>query len=118
MKMKTTPQTNLTVLRNDVEWNTRFEGSISSIEIDGQKLSDIHDLARKVDYNTKVTKRIAWASIIAVAIALSFGVFITSWLLLNNGKIQRSLESDKRNSAYTILKSKGFRYENGAWLSN
>lgn len=107
--MKTT---NLTVLRNDVEWNTRFEGNISSVEIDGQKLSDIHELARKVDYNTKVTKRIAWAGITGVAIALCLGVFLCQWVFFNEESL---LDSDKRTESYEKLKSLGYKWNGFDW---
>ena len=108
-------KTNLTVLRNDVEWNTRFDGNISSIEVNGQKLSDIHDLARKVDYNTKVTNRIAWAGIIGVTIALIFGAFLCHWIISNNGSIQDALESEKRTESYEKLKSLGYKWNGFDW---
>ena len=110
-----TPQTNLTVLRNDVEWNTRFEGSISSIEIDGQKLSDIHDLARKVDYNTKVTKKIAWVGVFIVAITLAIGAFLSQWIISNDGSIQDALDNDKRKESFEKLKSLGYKWNGIDW---
>ena len=39
---------------NSEEYKTSFDGSISSVELNGQKLTEIHDLAKKCDFLTKI----------------------------------------------------------------
>ena len=104
--------TELTVLRDDVEWKTRLDGKISGVEIDGRKISDIHDLACKVDYNTKVIKKIAW---VGVAITLGIGAFTTQWIVSNNESIQQSLNSSKRTESYKKLSSLGYKWNGVGW---
>lgn len=39
---------------NSEEYKTSFDGSISSIELNGQKLTEIHELAKKCDKLSKI----------------------------------------------------------------
>lgn len=123
--------TNLRVLRNDVEWTTRFDGEISEIEVDGQKLKDIHDLAVKVDrsnlYITTLTKRTRLLAYIATVCALLvLGLCSTTgfWLYYNKDRIDESLTSSKtemlqlRNTNGALvqkLRSVGWVWEDKKW---
>ena len=79
--------TNLKVLRNDVEWETRFDGNISAIEIDGQKLKDIHDVNLKIeDLGLQIRKTLRICLVIAcVSCTLALG--ISFWLLVHHKTI-------------------------------
>ena len=124
-----TMMTNLKVLRDDVEWSTRFEGKISEIEVDGQKLNDIHDLAVKVDrsnlYIYTLIKRVSLLAYIATVCAIIvLGVCSTTglWLYHNADRIDETLTSSKtemlkiQNTNGTLvqkLRSLGCVWRNG-----
>ena len=87
--------TNLKVLRNDVEWETRFDGNISSIEVNGEKLNDIHELGLKIEIISKRIRVLLYAclSIAIVCFGLAFG--LCTWLAYNNALIQEALTFTK-----------------------
>ena len=63
---------------------------VTEVRVDGQKLNDIHDLTKKVDKMTKITKALAiTATFLAVVAALGIGV-VGSWLVthIENGMWQ------------------------------
>jgi hypothetical protein len=65
---------------------------VTEVRVDGQKLNDIHDLTKKVDKMTKITKALAiTATFLAVVAALGIGV-VGSWLVthIENGMWQQN----------------------------
>jgi hypothetical protein len=94
--MKTKTQ-KLTVLRDSDEWTTTFTGEIIGLQIDGQKVSDIHDLAIKVD---KQNKQIRGLAVTATAMAF-FVLLIVSgmglWLHSHDTSIERVLLTGNRD---------------------
>ena len=92
--------TELTVLRDDVEWKTRLDGKISEVEIDGRKISDVHDLTQKVISMTKTIKVLAVTALTLCIIAVGMAIFVTQWLLANDSSIQRLLLTSSKD--YTM----------------
>jgi len=83
--------TSLRVLRNDVEWTTRFDGNISAIEVDGRKLNDIHDISLKIeDLGIQMRKTLKVCLILSsVCCALATGV--SCWLIVHHKTISIAL---------------------------
>ena len=99
--------TELTVLRDDVEWKTRLDGKISEVEIDGRKISDVHDLTQKVISMTKTIKVLAVTALTLCIIAVGMAIFVTQWLLANESSIQRLLlTSSKDYTMHMVSKEK------------
>jgi hypothetical protein len=87
----------LTVLRDSDEWTTTFMGEINGLQIDGQKVSDIHDLAVKVD---RQNKQVWGLALIATTMAL-FVLLIVSglglWLNSHETAMRRVLLTGNRD---------------------
>ena len=73
--------TELTVLRDDVEWKTRLDGKISEVEIDGRKISDVHDLTQKVISMTKTIKVLALTATSLALMAVVAIAWLSQWLI-------------------------------------
>ena len=84
-------KTELTVLRNDVEWSTRFDGNISGVEINGRKINDVHDLTQKVIKQTKTIRYLAWIATGLAVMAVGTLMTLTSWLLSHEASIEQLL---------------------------
>ena len=129
--MKPQPHSNsslLTVLHDTKEWETRIDGDIKGVQVNGQKLNDIHDLAQKIDRMTTIIKTLAVVATILAIFAVGGTTYIGSWLALNHEKIERSMNttehrfSEKNNllqnqsRAYaTKLTELGWTWKDGKW---
>lgn len=113
----------LTVLHEDTkEWTTDFDGNLSEVHIDGQKLNDIHDLARKID---KMIKSIKVLAFVTVAIVGGIGF----WLATNNAQIAQTMNTteDLSKSVQQLgptisglqmrlhLRELGWEWKQGSW---
>ena len=104
--MKTT---NLTVLRNDIEWSTRFDGDISSIEINGRKINDVHDLTERVVKMTKTIHYLAWTATALAIMAVASVIFLLSWLISHESSIERLLLTGNHDYDTMVEESKLWR---------
>ncbi len=84
-------KTELTVLRDDIEWRTRFDGNISGVEIDGQKINDVHDLAQKVTSMTKTIRVLAYTATTLAVVAVGTVLFLANWLHSHEASIEQLL---------------------------
>lgn len=108
--MKTQTQTtNLTVFRDDIEWNTRFDGDISSIEIDGRKINDVHDLTERVVKMTKTIHYLAWIATALAIMAVGSVIYLCSWLLGHESSIERLLLTGNRDYDRMVEESELWR---------
>ena len=119
----------------DLQNETRvveFDGNIDAVRLDGQKLSDIHDLAVKVEHSnlclyalTKRIKLLAYIATVLAIMAVALCSTIGGWLLSNAGKIEDSLNSNtfdvqKSQHSQVImgekLRSLGWEYKGNKWV--
>lgn len=84
----------LTVLHDTKEWETRIDGDIKSVQINGQKLNDIHDLAQKIDRMTRIIKGLASTATFLAIVAVAGISGIGSWLIAHHGEINDRLRSE------------------------
>jgi hypothetical protein len=76
-----------------------FEQTITGVSIDGQKISDIHDLTEKVIRMTKTIQVLAWLATLLAVLAVTSVLFMTHWLLSHESSIDQLLltGNDKYN---------------------
>ncbi len=103
--------TNLKVLRNDVEWATRFDGNISEVEINGRKISDVHDLTSKVEKMTKTIHYLAWTATSLAVMSVASVLWLAYWLHTHDAEIEELLLTS--GDDYTKLK-----LDAGEWRSH
>lgn len=75
----------------------QFEQPITGVSIDGQKISDVHDLTQKVISMTKTIKILAVTALTLCIIACGMAIFVTQWLLANDSSIQRLLLTSNKD---------------------
>lgn len=112
----------ITVLRDDVEWRTRLDGEISGVEVNGQKLSDIHDLTQKVIVMTKTLKVIAITATLLALTAVIVAGSLGGWLFDNYDEIQFHLQDSHKvtHSNFVMsekLDSIGWQWQDGGWVN-
>ena len=86
----------VTILHDTQEWTTRFE-NLRDVEIDGQKIMQIHDLAKNVN---KQNKQIRTLAITVTCMALAVLTIISAigwWLLSHESAIERVLLTGNRD---------------------
>ena len=104
----------VTILHDTQEWTTRFE-NLKDVQIDGQKIMQIHDLAKNVNRQNKQVRILAT---IATTMAVIVLVILSSvtWHYLNNNY---STENEKLTSSSEImgkkLKTLGWVWKDGDW---
>lgn len=76
--------------KNDKQ-QLEFADSIKSIEVDGRKLSDVHDLAQKVVGMTKTIKVLAFTATTLAIMAVGTVLFLAQWLLSHESSIEQLL---------------------------
>lgn len=89
----TTPSTNLTIFHDSQEWSTDIAGEIGEIRVDGKRLSDIHDLTKKVDRMTKIIRSLALTATFLAIIAVGGISYIGSWLVSNKAQIAQTMDT-------------------------
>lgn len=99
----------LTVLHDTQEWETRIDGDIKGVQVNGQKLNDIHDLAQKIDRMTRIIKGLAVIATILAIIAVVGISCIGSWLAMNMDRINGHIESGHTEN---IQKGRKWKKEN------
>ena len=75
----------------------QFEQPITGVSIDGQKLSDVHDLAQKVVKMTKTIKVLAFTATSLVLMAVIAIAYLGTWLISNDSSIQRLLLTSSKD---------------------
>lgn len=123
-----TPSTNLTILHDAKEWNTDIEGEIGEIRVDGKRLSDVHDLAVKVEGIAQSIRTLVICLGAIVMICLICNVGLATWVATNDDEITDVIQStisrnsrtmdtmNRLNHIYTQkLETLGLRYRNGKW---
>jgi hypothetical protein len=90
---------NLIVEFEEDNQEVQFENTITGISIDGQKLSDTHDLTQKVIRMTKTIQVLAWLATSLAVLAVTSVLFMTHWLLSHESSIEQLLltGNDKYN---------------------
>ena len=83
--------TNLRVLRNDVEWETRFDGDISSIEVNGRKLNDIHDVSLKIEQLSHKLQKVGRICLVLALLCFIMVTGLSCWLLINHQEITTAI---------------------------
>lgn len=87
----------LTVLHDTKEWETRIDGDIVELQVNGQKIMQIHDLAQKVDRQNRQIKYMAIIALILCLGCVGMALFVTSWLLSHESAIDRVLLTGNRD---------------------
>lgn len=104
----------VTILHDTQEWTTRFE-NLKDVQIDGQKIMQIHDLAKNVNRQNKQVRILAT---IATTMAVIVLVILSSltWHYLNHN---HSTENRRLASSSAImgekLKTLGWVWKDGDW---
>ena len=104
----------LTVFQESEEWTTMFE-NLKDVQIDGQNIMQIHDLAENVNRQNKQVRILAS---IATTMALIVLVILSSltWHYLNHNY---STENEKLTSSSAVmakkLKTLGWEWNDGDW---
>lgn len=125
--MKPTPSI-ITVLHDSKEWMTELEGDIGEIKVDGKKLSDVHDLALKIDNMTRIIKGLALTATFLAVVAVAGIGAIGSLLATNKEQIASTMDTAEGRFSKRIdelyssnvnmglkLKSLGWTWEDGRW---
>ena len=126
-----TPSSNLTVIHNAEESVVNFEGEIGEIRVDGEKLSDIHDLAIKIDKMTTIIKALAFVATFLAVVAVAIVGGIGSWLATNKEQITQTMDTTEQrfskrinllqnqNTTYAQkLTELGWVWKDGGWQQN
>jgi hypothetical protein len=119
-----TPSTNLTILHDAKEWNTDIEGEIGEIMLDGKRLSDIHDLTRKVEGVAQSIKTLVLCLGAIVLICLVCNVGMATWIAIHDADIMEGVNATQKdilkltNSNLVMgqkLESLGWEWKHGRW---
>jgi hypothetical protein len=78
-----------------------FEQPITGISMDGQKLTDVHDLTQKVIGMTKTIKVLAWLATVLSVLAVATVLFLANWLLSHEASIEKLLLTG--NDEYNVM---------------
>ena len=102
----------LTILHDSQEWNTKIEGEIGEIKVDGKKLSDIHDLTLKIDKMTTIIKALALTATFLSFVAVAGGGYVCSWIALHHDQINTTLDTteDRFSTRITQLHNQNQTY--------
>ena len=87
-----TPSQNLTVLHDSKEWTTELEGEIGEIRVDGKRLSDIHDLAIKVEGIAQSIRTLILCMGFILIISLACNVGMATWVYFHDEEIMDSIK--------------------------
>lgn len=119
---------NISITHDSQEWSSDFEGKINAIEVDGNRLNDIHDLAIKVEGIAQSIKTLVLCLGAVVLICLVCNIGIATWVATHNDEITDVIDSTisrnsktmdamgKLNNIYVRkLESLGLVYRDGKW---
>jgi hypothetical protein len=87
-----TPSQNLTVLHDSKEWTTELEGEIGEIMVDGRRLSDVHDLAIKVEGIAQSIRTLVLCLGVILMICLICNIGMATWVYFHDEEIMDSIE--------------------------
>jgi hypothetical protein len=82
---------NIVVEFNEEKQQLDFPYPIKSIELDGEKLSDVHDLTSKVISMTKTIRVLAYTATVLAIMAVGTVFFIAQWLVSHEASIEQLL---------------------------
>lgn len=119
---------NITILHDTKEWSTDLDGEIGEIMVNGKRLSDIHDLTRKVEGVAQSIKTLVLCLGAIVMICLVCNIGMATWVAVHDDEIKEAInvtqqvtQQDIRrlNSSNLVmgqkLKSLGWVWEDGDW---
>lgn len=118
--------TNITVIHDSQEWSTDLAGDVSEIKIDGNRLSDIHDLSIKTDKVITIIRGLTLTTTILTVVTLVCCLYMSSWLASRTGEINAKLSSkvtdekartlqNSNKAMMRKLKSLGWEWEDKTW---
>lgn len=123
-----TPSTNLTILHDTQEWSTDIEGEIKEIKVDGKRLSDIHELAIKVEGVAQSIRTLILCLGAIVMICLVCNIGMATWVATNDDDITEAVFSVNSENRDKIIKLEnqaseyakkitelGWVWKNGKW---
>jgi hypothetical protein len=101
---------NLTVVHNAEESVVNFEGEIGEIRMDGKRLSDIHDLTRKVEGVAQSIKTLVLCLGAIVMICLICNVAMATWVAKYDSDIRGTINA-QQSEIENLSHSKGLMGE-------
>jgi len=99
---------NITILHDTREWSTDLDGEIGEIRVDGTRLNDIHDLARKVEGVAQSIKTLVLCLGAIVMICLICNVGMATWIAFNHDYITETID-EQREKIMSISHSNGLK---------
>jgi len=91
-KTTPTPTSLITVLHDTKEWNTRIDGEIGEVRVDGKRLNDIHDLAVKVEGIAQSIKTLILCMGVILMISLICNIAMATWVYFHDEEITESIK--------------------------
>ena len=95
--MNKTPVNSSLTIESKRPWSTEFQGEITAIKVNGQKINDVHDLAEKVIGMTKTIKVLAYTATSLALMAVLAIACLGGWLVSNESAIQRLLLTSSKD---------------------
>lgn len=83
---------NITILHDTQEWSTDLDGEIGEIRVDGNRLSDIHDLAIKVEGIAQSIKTMVLCLGVILMICLICNIGMATWVYFHDEEIMDSIK--------------------------
>ena len=136
--MKKSSKNSSLTIESKRPWHTEFEGEITEIKVNGQKISDVHDLTSKVISMTKTIRVLAYTALGLAVMAVTTVLFLANWLYSHEASIEQLLltgneeydkqvhdaanwNSHRRQRAYIYLKEfHGLHWDDGMqdWVNH
>jgi hypothetical protein len=101
---------NITILHDAQEWSTDLDGEIGEIRVDGKRLSDIHDLTRKVEGVAQSIKTLVLCLGAIVLICLVCNIAMATWVAKYDSNIRGTINV-QRSEIERLSHSKGIMGE-------
>jgi|11BtaG_2_1085332.scaffolds.fasta_scaffold03171_2 hypothetical protein len=89
--MKKSSKNSSLTIESKQPWHTEFQGEITDIKVNGQKISDVHDLTSKVISMTKTIRVLAYTATVLAIMAVGTVFFIAQWLVSHEASIEQLL---------------------------
>lgn len=100
--MNKTPVNSSLTIESKKPWSTEFQGEITAIKVNGQKINDVHDLAEKVVAMTKTIKALAYTATALAIMAVVTVIWLASWLISHESSIEQLLLTS--NDEYNAMR--------------
>lgn len=103
------PTQNITVFHDaHREWSTELEGEIGEILVDGNRISDVHDLTQRVVGMTKTIRILAWLATALAILAVGTLLSLSNWLLSHEASIEQLLLTG--NHEYNVMEDQARKW--------